>query len=195
MRICIFGASSDTLAKEYYDAARELGLLIAAGGHGIVYGGASDGLMGACAFGVLDGGGEIVGVAPRFFDEGGILLKDRGRFIFTDTMAERKSAMEELSDGFIVLPGGIGTLEEMFEVLTLKMLGQHAKPIVLLNTLGCYDPLIQFIDRSIEQGFVSPMCSEALLVRSTPQEALSALLSAERVLRGGIRNYTKQAST
>ena len=129
MKICIYGASGDELAQEYFDAAQSLGRLIAEGGHSLVFGGGSRGLMGACARGALSRGGEIVGVAPRFFDEPGILFPGCSRFVFTETMRERKAVMEDLADAFVVLPGGIGTFEEFLETLTLKQLGRHDKPI------------------------------------------------------------------
>lgn len=191
MIIGIYGASSSTLEKEYYDEAERLGRLIAAGGHGIVYGGGREGLMGACARGVLEGGGGVTGVAPRSFDEPGILFTEKGRFIFTDTMAERKHIMEELAGGFIILPGGVGTLEELFETLTLKLLGQHDKPMVLLDTLGCYDALWELLRRSMEQGFTSRLCADALQLRSTPEEALDALFSAKKLPQRSRADYNK----
>ena len=115
MKICIYGASGDELAQEYFDAAQSLGRLIAEGGHSLVFGGGSRGLMGACARGALSRGGEIVGVAPRFFDEPGILFPGCSRFVFTETMRERKAVMEDLADAFVVLPGGIGTFEEFWK--------------------------------------------------------------------------------
>ncbi len=141
MKICVFGASSDTLAEEYYDAARRLGELMAKGGHTLVYGGGSDGLMRACADGVKTGGGAAIGVAPRMFDEGDFLRRDFGELIFTETMAARKELMRSIAEAFIVLPGGTGTMDEFFETLTLKQLGMQGKAIVLLNTLGSSDPL------------------------------------------------------
>ena len=130
MKICVFGASSDTLAAEYYDAARRLGELMAKGGHTLVYGGGSDGLMRACADGVKSGGGAAIGVAPRMFDEGDFLRRDFGELIFTETMAARKELMRSLAEAFIALPGGTGTMDELFETLTLKQLGMQPKPIV-----------------------------------------------------------------
>ena len=190
MTICVFGASSDSLQKEYYDAAFALGEALARGGHALVYGGGRGGLMGACARGVLSLGGEITGVAPRFFDEGDVLLKEHGRFLFTDTMAERKTMMEDLADGFIVLPGGVGTLEEFFETLTLCLLGRHQKPMALLNTCGYFDLLRKLLEDSIEKGFTSPACREILSFCTEPAEALEALGRAPAVSGLSLADYT-----
>ena len=191
MNICIFGASSDRLEKEYYDAARRLGELIGRGGHTLVYGGGRDGLMGACAGGVIAAGGGLVGIAPRFFDEGDVLLKEHGEFIFTDTMAERKSKMEEIADAFIVLPGGVGTLEEFFEVFTLRLLGRHGKNIVLLNTLGYFDGLYALIADSIDKGFTARDALSCLPLCATEEEALAAALAPTSGETRAIKNWSK----
>ena len=177
MNICIFGASSDRLDACYLEAAQELGLLLAAGGHRLIFGGGMTGVMGACARGAAEGGGEIVGIAPRFFDEPGILYPDCTEFIYTETMAERKTAMEDMADAFITLPGGIGTFEEFFEVLTLRQLGRHDKPIVLLNTAGYYDALAAMLDRAVEGGFMSADVLSLCALCRTPAEALQRALT------------------
>ena len=191
MKICVFGASSDHLRQEYFDEARALGALLAEGGHTLVYGGGRGGLMGACAAGVLEAGGEIIGVAPRFFDEGEILLKERGEFLFTDTMAERKALMERLAEAFIVLPGGSGTLEEFFEVFTLRQLGQHRRPIVLLNTLSYYDALLSLLRQAAESGFLSHDALELMPLASSPEEALSLALGTQDGPMRSIADYGK----
>lgn len=180
MRICVFGASSDHLEARYIEAAEELGRLLGRGGHTLIFGGGQTGLMGACARGAAETGAEIIGIAPRFFDEPGVLYERCSRFVWTDTMAERKTAMEEEAEAFLVLPGGIGTMEEYFEVLTLRQLGQHAKPIALLNTAGYFDALAAFLQSMVDQRFaghevpaLSPLCD-------TPEEALRALTEAPR---------------
>lgn len=172
MNICVFGASSDDLAQPFYDAAQALGRAVAAGGHTLIYGGGAGGLMGACARGAGELDGSIIGVAPRFFDEPGILYKDRGQLIYTDTMAQRKQLMEEKADAFIVLPGGIGTFEEFFEVLTLKQLGRHAKPMVMLNTLGYYDALAELLQKTADFGFMSRRCLALFSLCESPQAAV-----------------------
>lgn len=154
MNICIFGASSDRIDPAYFEAAEQLGALIARGGHHLVFGGGKEGLMGACARGLLREGGKALGIAPRFFDEPGILMKEECDFLFTDTMSERKKLMEDRADAFIALPGGIGTYEEFFEALTLKQLGRHNKPMVLLNTLGFYDAFELLLQNTAERRFM-----------------------------------------
>ena len=186
MDICIFGASSERLDACYFEAAEELGRLMASGGHRLIFGGGNDGLMGACARGAAEGGGQIVGVAPRFFDEPGILYPDCTEFIFTETMAQRKSRMEELAEAFIALPGGIGTFEEFFEVLTLKQLGRHAKPMALLNTAGYYDALGSMLDTAVAGGFMGGDVLGLYALCRTPEEALRHVLT-DRPKSGSVR--------
>lgn len=173
MNICIFGASSDWIDPAYVDAAYALGVLIARGGHRLVFGGGSGGLMGACARGLLSEGGRPLGVAPRFFDEPGILLKDGCDLVFTDTMAERKTRMEDEADAFIALPGGIGTFEEFMEVLTLRQLGRHQKPIALLNTLGYFGALEAMLREASAKGFMSVQVHRCYALCPDPEAALS----------------------
>ena len=191
MKICVFAASSERLDAVYLEAARQLGRQLGLGGHTLVYGCGATGLMGACARGVAEAGGEIVGVAPRFFDEPGILYEGCSRFVFTETMAERKSAMEELAEGFLVLPGGIGTLEEFFEVLTLRQLGRHDKPIVLLNTAGYFDALDAMLAQAADKGFMSREVLRLYALCRTGEEALASLLCApESGAKRSLRSYT-----
>ena len=182
MNICIYGASGNHLDRAYFDAARALGRLLAEGGHTLVFGGGAGGLMGACAEGAAEGNGEIYGIAPRFFDEPGILFPRCSRFLFTETMAERKGAMAEASDAFIALPGGIGTFEEFFETLTLKQLGRHAKPMALLNTLRYYAPLSAMLERAAEDGFLSRRCFSLYALCDTPEDALRHVLTEKAPL-------------
>lgn len=155
MKICVFGASSRDLEQGYFDEAFALGAELARRGHTIVFGGGASGLMGATARGAKSRGGRLIGIAPKFFDEPGILDKDCDEMIFTETMSERKKAMEDMSEAFITLPGGIGTFEEFFEVLTLKQLGRHAKAMAVLNTLGYYDALEAMVQRAVDERFLT----------------------------------------
>ena len=155
MKICVFGASSRDLEQGYFDEAFALGAELARRGHTIVFGGGASGLMGATARGAKSQGGRLIGIAPKFFDEPGILDKDCDEMIFTETMSERKKAMEDMSEAFITLPGGIGTFEEFFEVLTLKQLGRHAKAMAVLNTLGYYDALEAMVQRAVDERFLT----------------------------------------
>ena len=181
MNICIYGASSRKLAKEYYDAAEALGALMARQGHTLVFGGGQEGIMGAVARGAHAHGGKIIGIAPRFFDQPGILFEECTEFIYTDTMRERKALMEEHSEAFMVLPGGIGTYEEFFEMLTLKQLGRHNKPMVMLNTRGYYNPMAAMLQNTVDEGFMSADCLELYGVCNTPEEALDYILNAKLV--------------
>lgn len=158
MNICMYGASSTDLEKIYYDAAEHLGRRIAVRGYGLVFGGGAQGLMGAAARGVSSCGGYSLGIAPRFFDKPDILYKECSEFIFTDTMRERKELMENLSDAFIMAPGGIGTYEEFFEVLTLKQLGQLNKPIAVFNVNGYFDLLLGLLEDTVSKGFMKASC-------------------------------------
>lgn len=193
MDICVYGASADELRSEYIEAARELGALIVCGGHRLIFGGGAGGLMGACARGAYESGGSVIGVAPRFFDEPGILFDRCTELIFTETMSERKAVMEDRAEAFIVLPGGIGTFEEFFETLTLKQLGRHSKPMALLNTLGYYGALLAALERAVEGGFMSGACLKLFSLCDTPAQALAcAAVRGEPC--GGIhrlRDYTK----
>ena len=155
MKICVFGASSRDLEQGYFDESFALGAELARRGHTIVFGGGASGLMGATARGAKSRGGRLIGIAPKFFDEPGILDKDCDEMIFTETMSERKKAMEDMSEAFITLPGGIGTFEEFFEALTLKQLGRHAKAMAVLNTLGYYDALEAMVQRAVDERFLT----------------------------------------
>lgn len=173
MNICVFGASSDRIEEAYFEDAYALGVLIAQGGHRLVFGGGREGLMGACARGVLKEGGRPLGIAPRFFDEPGILMKEECDFVFTGTMSERKARMEDEADAFIALPGGIGTYEEFFEALTLRQLGQHHKPLALLNTLGYFDALDRLLRDTAERCFMSENVLGLYALCASPAEALA----------------------
>ena len=186
MNICIFGASARELEKSYYDAAFEMGEAIAKHGDGIVFGGGAEGLMGACARGAKEHGGRIIGIAPKFFDEPGILYPDCTELIFTETMRERKQLMQERSSACIVLPGGIGTLEEFFEMLTLKQLGRDERAIVILNTNGCYDTMLKMLEELAGARFMSKNCLELYCVAKTTQQAMDHL-EGYIPMKGGIR--------
>jgi len=193
MRICIYGASGTELAEIYYEEAEICGRLIAGRGHSLVFGGGKNGLMGAAARGAHELGGEIVGIAPKFFDEPGILYENCTEFIYTDTMRERKKLMEDNSDACLVLPGGIGTFEELFEMLTLKQLWQNERAIALLNTEGYFDCLDALLRTACEKGFVPQSCLELYRICETPVEALDYIENFIPRERGdrGIRDYNK----
>ena len=153
MKICVYGAASSLIAQSYKDAAKDLGKKIAKRGDSLVFGGGANGVMGAVAEGVYEEKGHILGVVPKFFKEANseVSFKKCSEYIYTDTMRERKCEMEKNCDAFIIAPGGIGTLDEFFEILTLKQLGRHNKAIVLFNINGFYDELDTMMTKSIEE--------------------------------------------
>ena len=160
MKICVYGASSNAIARHFIEAGEALGRAMAKRGHSLVFGGGASGMMGAAARGMTECGGEIIGVAPKFFDVDGILYSGCTEFIYTETMRERKSIMEEKADAFIMTPGGIGTFEEFYEILTLRQLGRHSKPIAILNVADYYRPLITMQEQAIAKDFMRPECAD-----------------------------------
>ena len=154
MNICIYGASSSQIAPRYIEAVEHLGEMMGARGHMLIFGGGAQGLMGAAARGMQRSGGKIVGVAPRFFQADGVLFENCSEFIYTDTMRERKQIMETRADGIVMTPGGIGTLEEFFEILTLKQLGRHRKPFAVLNLEGYFDEMERMLARAVRERFM-----------------------------------------
>ncbi len=175
MRICVYGASSNEIDKMYMKSGEEFGRELALRGHGLVFGGGCRGLMGAAARGAFSEKGEIIGVAPEFFNVDGTLYDKCTELLLTKTMRERKEKMEMLSDAFVMLPGGIGTFDEFFEILTLRQLGIHTKPIGILNTNGFYDDLIRMLNRIADENFMMKTCLELFELSEKPAELLSRL--------------------
>ena len=175
MDYCVFGAASDNVLEVYIKQTELLGERMAARGHGMIFGGGSTGMMGAAARGVHRGGGAIIGVAPRFFDRPGVLTPLCTELIFTDTMDERKAIMESRADGFVIAPGGIGTMDEFFEVLTLRHLGRLAKPIALYDIGGYFKELLAFLRKMEAYAFVPPDLWSCLGVFETPEPLLDYL--------------------
>ena len=153
MNLCLYGASSENINEIYKKEVERLGRLMARQGHTLIFGGGASGLMGAAARGVYSENGKIIGVSPNFFNVDGILFDKCTELIYTETMRERKQIMEDMSDGFVVLPGGMGTYEEFFEILTLKQLGRHGKAIAIFNINGYFDKMIEFMEEAISEGF------------------------------------------
>ena len=164
MNICVFGAASKDIDAKYRDAGYELGFQLAKRGHDLVFGGGDTGMMGASARGTHDGGGRVTGIAPSFFNVDGVLYQHHDELIYTDTMRQRKQKMEDLSQAFIVTPGGTGTFEEFFEILTLKQLGKLDKPIAILNTDKYFDPMLKMLHYSAEENFLSEKNFELFFV-------------------------------
>lgn len=154
MNICVYGASSNLIADIYISACEDLGRKIAKDGHTLIFGCGAAGVMGASARGAKEAGGEIIGITPEFFNVDGMLYEDCDQVILTETMRERKRILEEKSDAFIVAPGGIGTFDEFFEILTLKQLSRHTKAIVIFNINHYYDELLAFLDKAVKQEFL-----------------------------------------
>ena len=178
--VAVYCASSNQLKEGYYREARRLGNLLAEAGIRVVYGDGGIGLMGALADGVLDKGGEIVGVIPQFMVDEHWNNPRSSRTIVTNTMHERKAMMEKISDGMIALPGGIGTTEELFECLTWKQLGLHTKPVVLLNIDGWFDTIIKLIDEMVEAHFLRDIHKNMFVVVNTADEVIDALRNAPK---------------
>ncbi len=180
MNICVYGASSDNINKAFIDAGEKLGCEMAKRNIGLVFGGGARGMMGAVARGVYSKAGYIIGVAPSFFNVDGILFENCNEMIHTDTMRQRKQIMEDKSDAFIMSPGGIGTFEEFFEILTLKQLGQLTKAIVILNTDGYYDEMLAMMKASIEKNFIYKKVEELYFVGDDIDEILNYIEGYEQ---------------
>ncbi|MDD3507939.1 MAG: TIGR00730 family Rossman fold protein [Parabacteroides sp.] len=163
-RISVFCGSSFGTDKIYEQEAYNLGKTLAEQNIELVYGGANVGLMGAVANGVLDNKGKAIGVLPTFLQKVEIGHENLTELILVDTMHQRKRKMDELSDGIITLPGGFGTLEEFFEMLTWAQLGLHKKPVAILNTNGFYDELLSLIQKMVDNGFLKQANQEMLIL-------------------------------
>jgi uncharacterized protein (TIGR00730 family) len=172
-RLCVFCGSSPGAKAEYARAARELGAMLARRKIGLVFGGGKVGMMGHLAQSALESGGEVIGVIPRELCEKRVAFSGLSDLRVVETMHERKALMAELSDGFIALPGGLGTLEEIFEMLTWAQLGMHRKPCGLLDVAGFFAPLLEFLDRVTAQGFIDAPHRSMILSAGDPGELLA----------------------
>jgi uncharacterized protein (TIGR00730 family) len=176
-RIAVYCGSCMGSRVEYRRTAEELGHLMVSKNIGLVYGGGRVGLMGAIANTVLDDGGEAIGVIPRFLEKEEIVHRHLTELYLVDTMHQRKTMMAELADGFIALPGGFGTLEEWFEMLTWAQIGHHHKPVALLNVSGYFDPLLEMIERGYEEHFIRPEFHNLIIEDSDPEKLLDRMES------------------
>jgi uncharacterized protein (TIGR00730 family) len=179
MRLCVFCGSSPGRSPAYATAARQLGAIFARRGIGLVYGGGNVGLMGVVADAVLAGGGEVVGVIPRALVDRELAHARLSELVVVDTMHERKQRMHDLSDGFIALPGGFGTLDELFEALTWAQLGMHKKPCGLLDVEGFWEPLRALVERQRAEEFVRAEYA-SMLLHGDDAEALIDAFAAYR---------------
>lgn len=175
--VCVYSASSEAVDAVYLEAAAALGRQIGDAGWTMIFGGGTIGLMGATARGVHERGGTVIGVIPERLNRRGIAYEEADEVVITETMRERKAVMDEKSDAFIALPGGFGTLEELIEATTLKQLGYHDRPVVVLNTAGFFDPLLAFFDHQVALRFVKPEHRELYHVAPTPEEGMEYIRS------------------
>lgn len=175
--ITVFCGSSFGNRPEYRREAAELGKLLARRGIRLVYGGGKVGLMGAIAKAVLENGGSVTGIIPAALQKKEVALEECTELLVVETMHERKARMASMADGFIAMPGGLGTLEEVFEIITWLQLGIHTKPCGLFNILGYYSKLLQFLDHAVESNFILPAHREMLLVSEDPHRLLDQLSS------------------
>lgn len=170
-RVAVYAASSSQVSSEYIDAAAELGRMLAAEGIEIVYGAGKVGLMGALADAALDAGGKVTGVIPQFMVDNGWCREKLTNLIVTPDMHTRKEKIVSLADATIALPGGVGTLEELMEIITWKQLGLYANPIVILNTRGYFNPLKEMLERAVEEKFMRDIHRNLWSIADTPRQA------------------------
>jgi uncharacterized protein (TIGR00730 family) len=177
-RVCVFCGSSSGITPTYAESTRALGMCLAARGLGLVFGGGRVGLMGVLADAVLDAGGEVIGVIPQGLVARELAHRSCTQLHVTASMHQRKALMADLADAVVALPGGCGTLDETFEMLTWAQLGLHAKPIGLLNVGGYFDALLGFLDHAAREGFIKPAHRRLLLTANHPEELLDAVLQS-----------------
>jgi uncharacterized protein (TIGR00730 family) len=182
MKICVFGAASHTIDKKYIEMVEQMGEEMAKRGHSLVFGGGANGLMGAAARGVKKGGGYILGVIPKFFEVESVeaVFEECDQLIEPDTMRERKQLMEDNAEAFIITPGGIGTFEEFFEILTLKQLCRHNKPIAIYNINGYYNEILHAIEVATKKNFIRGGCLDLFKICENTDELFAYIETPER---------------
>lgn len=184
MKICVYGSASDKISDEYKQAVEQLCFELAKDGHELVFGGGAHGLMGAAVRGFYRGGGKAYGVVPEFFKQtlAEALSDLPDVIVWTKTMHERKQKMEELADAFIVTPGGVGTFDEAFSIVTNKQLGTHSKPIAFFNVNGFFNRFVELVDNAVSEGFINEECKRLYTVTSSKEEI-------KRYLKSGGEKY------
>ncbi len=175
MNICVYGASSNLIDKSFIDAIENMGCDMAQRGHTLVFGAGAEGVMGASARGVKAGGGKVIGIAPGFFNVDGMIFEECDELVRPETMRERKKMLEERADAFIMAPGGIGTFDEFFEILTLKQLSRHTKAIAIYNVNGYFDDLLKMMEKAISTNFVKEECKDLYRIFDNSDEMLDYL--------------------
>lgn len=186
--VCVYCASSTKIDPAYFEAARQLGTLLARRGILQVNGGGNMGLMGALTDAALAAGGRVTGIMPRFMVDEGWYHNGLTGLMTTDTMHQRKQTMADMSNAVIALPGGCGTLEELLEIITWKQLGLYHNPIVILNINGFYDPLLQMLQRAVDEHFMRPQHTDIWRVAATPEEAIELIYSTP-LWDGSVRKF------
>ena len=179
-KVCVYSASSTQIDEAYFSAARTLGTLLAERGISLINGAGKMGLMAAVTDAVMQHGGEAIGVIPRFMVEQGWHHTGMSQLLVVNDMHERKQIMAKLSDAVIALPGGCGTLEELLEVITWKQLGLYLNPIILLNTKGYFTPLLEMLQRAVDEHFMRIQHAAIWRVAQTPEEAVEMLFTTPR---------------
>ncbi len=177
--VCVYCSSSEAVDEKYFRIADELGRVIGIKGLELIYGGASIGLMGQVARSARKAGARVEGVIPSYLNENGISFKEADKLTITETMAERKEIMSNRGEGFIALPGGFGTLEEIMEMITLRQLGYHSKPMVFINSCGFYDNLFSFFKRMVNDKFMKREFNSIYRVAETAEEAVNMLMATD----------------
>ena len=180
MKITLYGAASENIDDVYKEKVGELGREMGRRGHTMVFGAGATGLMGAAARGIRAEGGGLIGVTPHFMHEFEPIFDDCTELIDTETMSERKDQMEQLADAFVIVPGGIGTCDEFFQILTLKYLHRIEKPIVLFNVCNFWDNLLAVVGSDIFKGFIAPGIAESFTVCETPTSVLDTIEAAAK---------------
>lgn len=172
MNICVYGASSDLIDNSFIEAGEQLGEIIAQRNHTLIFGGGDNGMMGAAARGAFRKGGYIIAITPKFLNVDGVLFQNCNEKYMTEGMRDRKKMLDEKSDAFVISAGGVGTFDEFFEMLTLKQLGRHKKPLVILNTNNYFDEIIKMLNKCVDWNFMSKKSLELFKVVNTPLEAV-----------------------
>ena len=173
--VCVYCGSSDKVNPLYLQAAHQMGVAVAQRGYQLWYGAGSTGLMGAVADGALEAGGEVIGVIPELFNTPQLAHTSLTRLEVVGTMHQRKERLAQQVDAFIALPGGFGTFEELFEILTWSQIGLHARPVGVLNILGYFDPLLAMVAHALREGFIYQEHQALLATKENPQALLAAL--------------------
>jgi uncharacterized protein (TIGR00730 family) len=189
--ICVYCGSAHLATRKYFDSARSMGAILARRGLTLIYGGGKTGLMGAVADGVLENGGRVIGVIVKSMNTPELAHTGLNSLEVTNTIHQRKARMYELADGYVALPGGYGTLDELFETLTWAQIGEHAKPVGILNVDGYYDPLLAMLDRAVAEKFLFAEHRRALLCDSDPETLLDAML-AFRPSKEAVERWMRQ---